>query len=179
MDLPDQSRERSTRKISQLVLILAVAGVVAVSGYQLLVLAREFIIPWTTRVSARIGSPAVDRSGYFIEEEMGQDAERFVGFIHFIKDNVPQDRYIVLPPVDHGGEFSNEGFVQYFVFPMSVVNCPRNQSHEYCVTEIYGADTYILAVPGFPPAEAASTGRIFIEYSGNWGLYVPDGSEAE
>ena len=141
-------------------LILAAAVGQAVLGW------RMSLYPTYTAAMRNPESPAWYRSAVLLE---GREFAEFVGFI---RQTVPSDARVILPPRLPLRPISHSGFMQYFLFPRDIHNCGISEV-EACIRRVTGSKTYIVAVEGFPPADVQPSGKDFVEFDGTTGVYVP------
>jgi hypothetical protein len=145
-------------------------GVLAVAAVLQIGLSFDKVIAPTLRDAWRLRNlPAVQRG---ITLAFG---EEFAGFIQFVDSNVPPDARLVLPRPSKSPVFGNVGLMQFMLFPRELINCPSGQpeAEESCILGLGGLHTYILAVEGFPPREAAEANKVLLRYDDERGVYVP------
>lgn len=111
--------------------------------------------------------PMWERAGLFLE---GPD---FAGYIEFIRNNVPENAKVILPPSSMYTPYAHVGLMQFFLFPRDLHNCGADEVEE-CVKRVQGSDWYILAVQRFPPEDIASQSMRRIDFNSKLGLYVPE-----
>jgi hypothetical protein len=102
------------------------------------------------------------------------EGKDFMEFVAFLRQVIPETGKVVFPPhsyIAKAGAFTELGFMQYFMFPRSVLNCA--EPVEDCVRGLTGASSYIVAIGGFPPASVAEEVKDFIPFRGDRGVYVP------
>lgn len=153
-------RERLAREWTSLVLLVACA-------IQLVYLLRGPTLGLAASLWDRRQSSAMQRSATFAF------GDEFAGYMDFLRAHVPEDGLVILPPVSINDALGNQGMAQYFLFPRRVANCSPSVSLDACVSALGGPHTYIIAVPGFPPAEAASRVKDYKRYDDSLGLYLP------
>src|SRR3970040_1596483 len=103
---------------------------------QLAVLLRTKIQPLAEKVWEVRHLSAVDRSA---EIAFGSE---FARYIRFLREAVPEDARVLVPPFDWEPVFGNIGLMQYFLFPREVVNCPNGADLSGCVRSMGGARTH-------------------------------------
>jgi hypothetical protein len=94
------------------------------------------------------------------------------GFVAFLREQVPEDGRLILPPNFPLRPFAHVGYMQYYLFPRDIENCGQGEI-EACVRRIGGAKTYIMALPDFPPRELAQIRLQFIPYRDDMGVFAP------
>jgi len=94
------------------------------------------------------------------------------GFVGFLRQQVPEDGRLILPPNIPQRPFAHVGYMQYYLFPRDIQNCGHDEV-EACVRRIGGAKTYIMALPDFPPRALASEKLRFIPYRDDMGVFAP------
>lgn len=100
---------------------------------------------------------------------LGEDT---AGFLKFVRDTVPEEARLILPPRSAGSAYEEIGLMQYFLIPRDLHNCGRNEI-EACIRRATGENTYILALYYFPPRELARETRRQIHYDENRGVFAP------
>ncbi len=96
----------------------------------------------------------------------------FSEYIAFLREILPEDARVILPPNKFSPPIDNVGYMQYLLFPREIHNCGPDEI-EACVLRATGSNTYILSSHNFPPKELAERHKILIESSGGFGVYVP------
>lgn len=97
-------------------------------------------------------------------------------YIEFLNAHIPEDARVILPPRLPPRPVAHVGFMQYYLFPRDIHNCGMNEVDE-CIRRVSGSNTFILAVPGFPPRELAEQTKDFIRFRDNYGLFAPRGGQ--
>lgn len=145
------------------VIALLLVGTVA---FQLYTTAQEYAIPWGRRVADSWDLPLWERTALFLE------GEEFAEYIGFLRQQVPEDARVILPPRLPLGTFSYVSYIQYYLFPRDIHNCGINEV-EACVARVGGSNTFIIAVDEFPPFELALEHKIFIPFNDRLGAFAP------
>lgn len=158
-------RGLSFGQIRSVVALVLIAG--AVVFQTRLIVRGRLRAAW--RFWARSGSlPAWQRAAVALE------GEEFGEYIRFVRERVPPDGRVMLPPHSFVGPQSHVGLMQYFLFPRDLHNCGRNEV-EACIRRVSeDPDFYVLAVRGFPPRELAEEGKDFVTFDGAQGVFVPE-----
>ena len=146
---------------------------VVLAAGTLLAVAVQASVSWSTYlrpVGATVwrlrALPAWERTAIILH------GEEIAGFLGFLRETVPEDARIILPPRMRGTLFEHIGMMQYFLGPRDIHNCGPNEI-EACVQRATGENTYILAVDYFPPRDLASETRRLISYNDDWGVFAP------
>ena len=144
--------------------LLVAAGLAGL--FQLYVVARGYAIPlleitWAMRVS-----PAWERAAVL------QEDEEFAAFIGFLREHIPEDARVILPPSKPERPLAHVGFMQYYLFPREIHNCGVNEVDD-CILRVTGRNTYILALPDFPPRKLALLSKRFVGFRDDYGVFVP------
>ena len=135
-------------------------------GYQAVVSWTSYILPTASRAWDLRNEPAWARAGVMLV------GDRITGHLGFLKQSLPEEARVVLPPHSGGGVYEHIGFIQYFLIPRDIINCGPNEL-EACIRRVGGSSTYILAAGNFPPRSVAEETKRFVEYDGDLGVYVP------
>ena len=130
------------------------------------ILARTHILPMARNSARVLPLSAVGRSARIA---FGDD---FAGYVEFLEDTIPIDAKVIVPPASIDTVLGNAGIVQYYLFPRRIDNCGADEI-EACIRRVTGKNTYILAVPGFPPRELAGQSKDFLGFRGERGVFVP------
>ncbi len=138
----------------------------AAVAFQLWHVAHDYAVPWGRRVAQAWDLPVWRRTALFL------NGEQFADYIGFLRDQVPDDARVILPPRLPLGNFSYVSYIQYYLFPRDIHNCGINEI-EACVERVRGSNTFILAVDDFPPAALASQHKRLIPFNDHLGLYAP------
>lgn len=145
-------------------LFLVIAALSAL--IQLILVGRDYAVPliqtaWTAR-----HAPAWQRAAAL------QEDEDFAGFIAFLRQNIPEDARVILPPNKPERPLAHIGFMQYYLFPREIHNCGVNEVDD-CILRVTGRNTYILGLPDFPPRALAQQSKRFVGYHDDYGVFVP------
>jgi hypothetical protein len=114
--------------------------------------------------------PAVERGAYI------GFGDEFAENVSFARSQVPQDAHIVIPPMSISATYGNQGIMQFFLFPRSIVNCPQVEEARACLQTFRGRDTYFLAVLGFPENLTGVENRELLMTNESFGVFLPYGS---
>ena len=146
-------------------LVLA-AGVLLSVALQAEVSWSTYLRPMGATVWRLRALPAWERTAIILH------GEEIAGYLGFLRETIPENARIILPPRMRGTLFEHIGMMQYFLGPRDIHNCGPNEI-EACVQRATGENTYILALDYFPPRELASETRRFIGYNEEWGVFAP------
>jgi hypothetical protein len=147
---------------------IALVLLLLVTLLQVRELTVDFIWPRLIRGWEARGYTAWERSALLSE---GRD---FLEFTTFLRDTIPESGKVVFPPrayVSRAGTFTELDFMRYFLFPRQVLNC--GEPVEDCVRSLTGRTSYIVAIGGFPPVEAAEAIKDYVPFREGKGVYVP------
>jgi hypothetical protein len=148
--------------------VLGLLALVLVVLAQLQALSVDFIWPRLVRGWEVRRYSAWERSALLSE---GED---FLAFVSFLRGAIPESGKVVFPPKSYAskaGVFTELGFMKYFLFPRQVLNCA--EPVEECVRSLTGPSSFIVAVGGFPPPEAAEEVKDYIPFQDGKGVYAP------
>ena len=134
---------------------------------QLALLLKGYIYPLAEKIWEVRHLSAVDRSA---EIAFGSD---FASYMRFLREQVPSDARVVVPPVDREPVYGNIGLMQYFLFPREVVNCPSGPDLSECVRSMGGSRSHILAIGNFPDPRDVPPGKTLSELMDGQGIYLP------
>jgi hypothetical protein len=144
--------------IPALLVALAVQGVVLVEGT---------LWPLAQRVWEVRREPPLERSARLAF------GDSFAGYIQFLREEVPEDARVVVPPKALVPAYGDIGLMQYFLAPRQIVDCPAGPDLPACVASMDGNKTYILSIPEFPPRESVPENKAYREHGQGYGLYTP------
>ena len=148
-------------------LVLLVLGILVV--IQTITLAESYILPTGKRVWSLRAQPSLVRAGILLE------GRRFGEYLSFVRETVPEDGRVILPPHSNGGPFTYITLMQYFLFPRDIHNCGSNEVEE-CILRVTGENTYILALRNFPPRDIAAQVKRLVPFDEEIGVYAPPNS---
>jgi len=110
---------------------------------------------------------ALDRSAIFSE------GREFADYMTFLRETIPEDAKVILPPREPVQSLANIGYMQYFLMPREIQNCGTDEV-EACVLRMTGPTSYIITAWKFPPADLALQVKRFIPMpGGERGVYAP------
>jgi len=125
------------------------------------------IRPMVARVWPIRNEPALDRSARLSYGPV------FAEYVLFLRTMIPEDGTVVIPPPSVDVVLGHMGFMQYFLFPRRLTNCPEGEAWEDCRIHYGGRLTYLLSVAGFPPRDELGLDKIYIPFDERWGIYAP------
>ena len=129
-------------------------------------LTNDYLIRKSKAVWDLKGYSAIDRSAILTE------GMEFAEYMSFLRDTVPENAKVVMPPHQPVQPLSNLGYVQYFLMPRTIINCGSNEVRE-CVLRMTGEHSYIVTAWKFPPKDAAESVKKFIPFRNELGVYAP------
>lgn len=135
-----------------------------------IVILAIFIISWGKQVLLMRHMTPIEKSAFTTW------TAEFSEYVQFLREEIPEDARVILPPNNSSPPIDNVGYMQYLLFPREIHNCGRDEI-EACVLRASGSNTFILSDPEFPPKELASTTKSFVEFSDQFGLFVPNHTE--
>jgi hypothetical protein len=161
--LTPSSKRQLHRFLNRGILVVTlVAGV-----YQLISLWSGFIAPITHKVWEIRQYSAIERSAIIHEDH------EFSDFMSFLREKIPVDAKVILPPRNFPFVLTNFGFADYFLMPRELHNCGTTEI-EACVLRLTGARSYIVAVGDFPPPDAADQVKEFLPFKDDLGVWIPE-----
>lgn len=99
--------------------------------------------------------------------------DAFYEYVRFIRETVPEDGRIVLPPVSVDATYGNMGIMQFFLAPRGIVNCPAEDEIRECLQLFSGERTYFLAIRQYPDPADYGGRRNLIPLNDALGLLAP------
>jgi hypothetical protein len=150
------------RQAPAIVLLLAV-------GIQLFYLANHDVVRLVRGSWDMRGQSAIARSARLAF------GETFSHYVAFLREAVPEDALVVIPPVEHDSVFGNMGLMQYLLFPRPLSNCPSLSEWPVCRQRYDGERTYLIAVGGFPSIDEAPDSKTYVAFDDRRGVFVPAG----
>ena len=151
---------------STIVRRILTAGVMIAVVLQAIVSWTSYLQPMTARAWSLRALPVWERTATIL---FGEDT---AAFLAFVRDKVPEDGRVILPPRSEGSIYEEVGLMQYFLMPRDIHNCGKNEVRA-CVQRATGEKTYILALYYFPPRDLARETRRQIHYDENRGVFAP------
>lgn len=153
------TKQRSLRRI-------ATAGLLVAVLFQAIVSWNSYVRPQGARAWRLRELPVWQRTAIIL---LGEDT---ADFLAFVRETVPEDARVIVPPRSRGSAYEEVGLMQYFLFPRDIHNCGQGEV-EACVRRATGENTYILAISYFPPRALARESRRQIHFDENRGLFAP------
>lgn len=153
--------QSSTVTRSTVLLIVSLAVL-----FQANVVFNKHISPMMNRISNLSGESMMYRAAYLFH---GVD---FAEYIKFLRETVPEDARVLLPPREPVQPMANVGLMHFFLFPRELHNCGVHEV-EACLLRMEGSDFYVVTAWKFPPQELANQVRRFIPLQGDEGVYGP------
>ena len=149
------SRDRITVLLLSLTLII-----------QIRILANNYVKPLTIHIPHLASESAIIRSATIFH------GVEFAEYIEFVREHVPENARVLLPPNKPVQPMANVGLMQFYLFPREIHNCGVNEI-EACFQRLEDSDFFILTAWKFPPHGLASHHRQFIQHKGESGIYAP------
>jgi hypothetical protein len=140
-------------------IVLALAQIAALVATQIWPLAQKL---WHVR-----DEDAVVRSARL---SYGAD---FAGYVTFLRQSIPEDALVVIPSREEDPVLGEMPFLQYFLFPRRLTNCPTGTAWTDCAAHYHGPETYLLVVGDFPPREGLDASREYLAYDSERGVLAP------
>ena len=163
MDDRQESRLSSLRRFVYWVIQALFLIVVIVQSRNL---ANDYVIHKSKAVWGLKGFSAIDRSAILA------GGMEFAEYMSFLRDTVPENAKVVMPPHQPVQPLSNMGFAEYFLMPRTIINCGSDEVRE-CVLRMTGEHSYIVTAWKFPPKDAAESVKKFIPFRNELGVYAP------
>ena len=161
-DLQESNQSSLRRYVRWLIQALILSVVIIQSWY----LANGYLIRKSKIVWDLKGFSAMDRSAILNE------GLEFAEYMSFLRDTVPENGTVVMPPHVPVQPLSNLGFIQYFLMPRKLINCGSDEVRE-CVLRMTGEHSYIVTAWKFPPKDVAESVKTFIPLKNELGVYAP------
>ncbi len=149
------SRDRIT------LFLLAIALMV-----QIWILANNYVRPLMLALSHLSSESAIMRSATIFH------GSEFAEYIEFVREVVPENARVLLPPNKPVQPMANVGLMQFYLFPRELHNCGVDEV-EACLQRNEDSDLFILTAWKFPPDGWTSQNRQFIQLQGESGIYAP------
>jgi len=156
------------RNVSRIVVVLLGLSVL----YQEFLDLDGYVAPEIQRLEGFWSLAPWERTALLLE------GPEFLDYLRFLRQIVPEDARLILPPRRPPSTFSNIYYAQYYLFPRDLHNCGVNEV-EACIERVTGAHTYIIALGNFPPRDLASKHKIYVAFNDEIGVFVPPYTEGE
>ena len=130
-------------------------------------LSKGTLWPLAQRVWEVRGDPPLERSARLAF------GDAFADYMRFLREHVPENARLVVPPKAVVPVYGDIGLMQYFLAPRQIVDCPAGPDLAPCVASMDGARTYILAIPEFPPTDSVPANKEHWDHGGGFGVYAP------
>lgn len=163
MNDPQESRQSSLRRYVYWVFQALVLIVIIVQSRNL---ANDYVIHKSKAVWNLKGFSAIERSAILSK------GMEFAEYMSFLRETVPENAKVVMPPHQPLQTLSNMGFAEYFLMPRTIINCGSDEVRE-CVLRMTGEHSYIVTAWKFPPKDAAESVKKFIPFKNDLGVYAP------
>jgi hypothetical protein len=97
----------------------------------------------------------------------------FTDYVLFLRRVVPEEALVVVPSLEADPVLGEMPFMQYFLFPRRLTNCPTGAPWSKCLINYGGPQTYIMAVRSFPPRSGLEGLKEYVPFDELRGVYVP------
>jgi hypothetical protein len=145
---------------------IALAAVLIVCAIQIGWVSRSFLRLATGKVWANRHLDAVSRSA---DVAYGHD---YMLYVQFLRDEIPEDAIVVLTRTDGQPQYDSSPFLQYFLIPRTVVDCPSGPM-ETCLLELGGPDVYFTYGRGALLPEATAAWLRIVPFDEDRGVLAP------
>jgi hypothetical protein len=162
----DDNRQRGidVLKGKHRLFVLTIAGAILI---QVAILTLTFVLPAFSDIRTMDGRSAFERSARL------SFGDRFYEYVEFIRETIPYDARVVLPPITIDAAYGNLGIMQYFLAPREISNCPSATESRACLETFSGENTYLLFVRNFPYKEDYEGIRELVLYNNSLGVIAP------
>jgi hypothetical protein len=99
--------------------------------------------------------------------------EEFAKYVLFLRQVIPDDALVVIPWKEADAVLSEMPFMQYFLFPRRLTNCPGPSEWSACVANYGGLQTYLVTVDSFPPRADLEGLKEYVPFDGSRGVLAP------
>lgn len=151
----------SNKNLKRVAVIIFVAGTIFHAVYLAPLVVSNFVQGWKT-----ISQPAYWRSAN------NNKNQRFANYIKFLKQNIPEDGKVVLPPKGMGPDVVGHlPYMQYFLGPRELINCTEIK----CLADLIESDRYILMLDSkiFIGQGLIEDRSRLVMFDSDWGLVIP------
>ena len=149
------------KKLSALIVAVLMAGIF----FQVVYLFGKYV-PDLISVRSNLGKSSAWRGANF------NQSEKVADFIVFLNQNIPENARVVLPSLGSNRKILTTPYMQLFLAPREVINCPNVE----CIQTISGENTFIVIIGEFPIN--LSEDHSSLMFDEHWGLLLPDGFSA-
>jgi len=163
LDKPGRSRPLSFLLGAALVLALALQVSRVITGS---------ILPVGQRAWSERSRTALARSAAIF------DGDTFADYMVFLREVIPEDAKVILPPHEPVQNMANIGLMEYFLMPRELHNCGIAEV-EACILRATGPTSYIVTAWQFPPQGIAEQVKDFVPFRDGLGVYVPRSAAGE
>ena len=140
---------------------------IGLAGLQILILVKTQAAPLMSRAWRVRQEPALVRSARLA---YGDD---FAKYIVFLRQVIPEDALVVIPWREADPVLGEMPFMQYFLFPRRLTNCPAESEWPACVANYGGPKTYLIVIGSFPPRPGLEGLKEYIEFDESRGVLAP------
>lgn len=144
----------------------ALALVVVICAVQIGWVTRSFLQLAVGKVWENRSRDAVSRSA---DAAYGYD---YMQYIRFLREEVPEEAVVVLTRTDGRPQYDSKPFLQYFLIPRTVVDCPSGPL-ETCLLELSAPHVYFAYGGGVSLPERASPVLRAIPFDESLGIFAP------
>jgi hypothetical protein len=147
------------RSLTRLGLACITAAVCIQVGYLAWAFHKDF-----SNAIKTIGQPTVWRSANY------SSGKNFADFVVFLNQHIPTDGTVYLPPAQAGSRSLDATYLQVFLYPRRLAECPNTG----CMELAPQAKTYAVVAGGFPGAETLERATDKLTFNDKWGVITLD-----
>ncbi len=151
------------RLSSRILIALVIIAIV----FQLGVVGANYIMPTLISISTIGDLAARERAARLL------GGDEFAEYIKFLRERIPEDSRVIIPPRPPIRAYTHVGIMQYFLFPREIHNCGVDEV-EACVERARESQFYILAIQDFPPKALARQQTVYIPFGDALGVFAPE-----
>ncbi len=151
-----------------LLMLLLLLGALVFGAQQIRLAGGELVKVWKVA-----GQPGLWRSAKFAQNQ------NFANAIRFLVENIPEDGRVVLPPAGDGPwAYTNTAFMQFFLAPRQVINCPPGDAQ--CLAGLVQSGAYLLVVAptGIPGELLSNSPDRLVKFDANLSILRPEDAPA-
>lgn len=122
---------------------IVLTGLLLVIVFQLNLVVSQSLDLWRRKVAVHLHDPHVIRGA---DAALGGE---FVRFVESLREVIPADGKVLLPPEPGRFYLTSTGIYQFFLYPRQVHVC-RDRLAEPCAGMLRSGDWYVVATESFP-----------------------------
>jgi hypothetical protein len=155
----------SPRRLEVVVIVIVLIIAIILQSW---ISVAQYVLPLKADIRTVDDLSALERSAYL---GFGDD---FAKFMSFLRNGVPENGTVVVPPMSADELFGNSALMQYFLYPRMIKRCDNTENFETCRERYSGTKIYMLSTSQYNPKSSLLDDASQIPFDETKGLIITE-----